>query len=234
MKNRKNSFINYEPGIEFAKHCRQSALEEGVLIINNIQSSELLDFMGLFGSIVPQHDGNNLFDVKPSNDLAKIYHSRTMNVVPAHTDGHDMPVPPHFFFLHCITPSSNGDGFTEVSDTESLLAQLSKEEYQILITENFNFETKPSTEISRMGSVMSPIYDDKNNIFRYSYNYLSSQSKTPEIKNLIEKINYFHEKNKKAVMLDSNQLLICENHHILHSRSSFTGLDRHLVRAWLN
>lgn len=226
--------IQYDNDENFPHYCRLRTIEEGCILIKNFDNNNLVKFLNSFGEIVPQHDGNDTFDVKPSEELAKIYYSRTMDSVPPHTDGHDMQTPPHFFFLYCITPSESNDGFTEISSSTDLLKTLTQNEFEKLCTHEFSFITKPSAKIMNAPEVRAPIYNKNTNIFRYSYNYLSKQSKDKYINEIIEKIKKFHEKNKLPIILGENDLLICENHHILHSRGSFSGNKRHLIRAWVN
>ena len=230
----KINFINYNKSIDFINYCRQRTLEEGCIIIKNLQHSELISFLDCFGKVVPQHDGNSTFDVKFSEELGKIYYSRTNSIVPPHTDGHDMKIPPHFFFLYCVSPSESNDGFTEVSSSTDIFKDFTDDEMEILCNHKFDFITKPSSQIMNAPKVESSIYDAENNIFRYSYNYLSKQSDNVNIKKIIDKIKEKHEKNKIPIFLKRNELLICENHHILHSRSSFSGAKRHLIRAWVD
>lgn len=224
--------LDYARTAEFAHYCRRVALEEGALIVTGLFSADLQSFTRLFGDVVKQHDGNDTFDVKPSAE--SIYHSRTMDAVPAHTDGHDMAMPPKFFFLLCLQPSSKNDGLTELSNFSHLLRDLSQREVDILTNQTFSFETKPSSSVMKLSGVRAPIYDKERDILRYSYNYLSGQSSDPEIARLVERINQHHERTKRSVLLAGNDLLVCDNHRVLHSRSAFSGADRHLVRAWVN
>jgi len=226
--------LNFSQDADFTRRCRLSVYEQGCLIVKGLEYGALGSFIKSFGSIVPQHDGSDIFDVKPSEDLGRIYYSRTMDAVPPHTDGHDMCAPPRFFLLFCRQPSANGDGETEVSDSAEFLELLSKQDLDILTSYVFSFETKPSSAVMKIEGVRSPIYDLKRDIFRYSYNYLSKQASGSEAAIIVERIKEFHEKRKMAVVLKKNDLMICDNHHILHSRASFSGSDRHLVRAWVN
>ena len=234
MMNESLHRVDFSSSADFAKHCRRLVLEDGAIIVEGLESGDLQEFIRAFGPIVKQHDGNETFEVSPSEELGSIYHSRTTNAVPAHTDGHDILVPPNFFFLLCVRPSREADGLTEVSSVSSLLNNLSEKEIDVLTTHQFCFGTKPSSTVMKSGPVYAPIYDAQKDIFRYSYNYLSNQSTDGSATALIEKINRHHQQHKQSVLLGSKDLLICENYHVLHSRTGFSGADRKLVRAWTN
>lgn len=227
------SKISFAPSADFARHIRHRVLNEEAAVVRDMDREALDLFLLSLGEVVKQHDGNDLFDVKPSESLSSIYHSRTMGAVPAHTDGHDMPIPPKFFLLFCVQPSPRNDGMTEISSVSALLESLTEAEQEIITKHNFNFETKPSKFVMGGAKVKAQILDKQTGIFRYSYNYLSKNN-NKEINDLIEKIKFHHESNKKSVLLAKGDLLICDNHRVMHSRTEFSGDRRHLIRAWVN
>jgi len=234
MLNKEPSKIAFAPSLDFARHSRNVVFNEGALIISGMGPEALQSFIHSLGTVVKQHDGNDVFNVKPSASLGALYHSRTMNAVPPHTDGHDLPLPPKLFLLLCVQPSAQQDGLTELSNVAALLESLSEGERSLISEHQFSFETKPSALVMNGAAVNASIFDPERDIFRYSYNYLSRQSSRPEVESLVEKISHFHDGHKQSVLLDEGDLLVCDNHRVLHSRTGFSGADRHLIRAWVN
>jgi len=223
--------IDYKQNSMFPEDARNITLEEGAIILKGLPKNKLIGFLNDFGEIVPQYDGNPTFEISQNSHLEGIYHSRSTRSIPAHTDGHDLALPPHFFFLFCVKPSPSQDGFTEVSDAQKYLDSLSENELDCLEQYYLDYTSMPGEQAHDGQKSIFQIFNRESNIFRYSYNYLKNRA-PEEMQDIIEGINQFHIQNKTSILLQPDELLICDNYRMLHSRTEFEDRDRHLIRAW--
>jgi len=217
-----------EIGFDSVDKLDQLVGQRGAVIVKSVSRKMFSDFINTHLEVIPQHDGNKTFDVSPEGSLAKIYRSRSKEGVPPHTDGHDLEKPPRLFLLLCCQPTRCGGGLTQISDGHQIMDHLNEKHYLTATTKEFSFSSNPSKQVMNSDGFNDVVFSPTDNQVRYSFNYLKSQDES----GLVDEIRTLHEAMSMSVALEANDLLICDNYRIIHSRTSFEDDTRALVRAW--
>jgi Taurine catabolism dioxygenase TauD, TfdA family len=122
-----------------------------------------------------------------------------------------------------------------VSDFRRIHREIEPETRKILETRPYIFQSKPQDqegESRALVPIHSPIYDPGRPIYRYSTNYIARQSSDNDTKKLVADIGNLHAQLKISIALKRGDVLVVNNHHMLHSRTEFSDPNRLLVRAW--
>lgn len=208
-------------------------LKNGYALLNNIEYNTLESESLKLGEILPQYNNEKMFEVSYDKDIENIYYSKSQKIIAPHIDGHDYKIPPKYMMFYCVKASIFNDGYTQISDSKTILNQLSTQELDIITKPIFNFISKPGeVKSNNILHYLVPIYDIEKDIFRYSYNYLS-QIKDNYILKIIEHIKEIHYNNLINFKIPENSVLIVNNHRFLHSRTEFKDINRKLIRIWI-
>lgn len=117
-------------------------------------------------------------------------------------------------------------------------ARLTPEELQQLTSKTCTFVSTLGLQQMGLGNVAQhPLYERNNGsnpIFRFSSYDGAEQRDDPSLLDMRERVVKFFEEEHVAIDIEPNALLIWNNHRVLHSRTGYTDMRRHLRRVWLS
>lgn len=200
----------------------------GFCLLSNFDLHGLVDFGRLFGLVTT--DPRSPFEVRGISPEETV-HARPntlssrhgLGVFPFHTDNAHWHKPAVYYFLHCTNPG-RGNRPTHLIDTHEW--ELSSDERRVL-----------STGVWRTGHVRSRLCtiisdsSDKKVICRYDLAFMAPVSKSGEdSRDIFER--YIQASHPRRVEWHRNDLLILDNHRMLHARgkSAVSDKDRVLNR----
>lgn len=207
-----------------------------------------------FGTIVPQYDGADTWDVRMKPGFEKVPYSQSLNGIGPHTE---VPVgnpPPRYLALHCHRQARCGQGHTYLADGAAFCASLDDALQRFVhdVPVRFTATLKPG-EVSRQ-SLAVPIMSREAGrpVFRFSYNQfrygdvnpseeaLSDAAQQPDpggplapLARLAALATAYFEADAHPVLIPDGHLLIWDNHRMIHARSRYSDPARHLTRYWL-
>jgi len=187
----------------------------------------LLVFLNLFGRPKSYYDQPLVMDVKPNPDLEETSYGSTKPLTP-HTDLSWIKIPPKYIALYCIKPDLLGGGKTILAESKKILKSLSRNEMQELM--NVHLKFLPPTHIPDSPSI-SPILEniDGEEVFKLNYRVIRFFNNS-----LGENLKRIIEMNLEYIQLLEGQLLIIDNHKMLHGRTFFEVPSiRHFYRIYL-
>lgn len=226
-------------------------IKESVFETTNINKckTDFLLFCSLLGSPTPHIGNEYVWDIKaqPKNSSQYNTFSETNSSAPFHTDTQYREVPEKYMSLLSLKISSINEGLTEIINANNLIADFSsdaigKEYIETLRTVKYPFLVPSifSKEKLTPEIIYAKIIDDKIPI-RYRYDSIIRGLKysIKFSKKQVDAINYFDSflnnyKNKETFLLNEGEVLIVNNYKILHSRTEFFNLNRHLLRVRFN
>ncbi len=188
-----------------------------------------------FGEIVPQYQGEDIFDVKPDPNMQDYYFSQNKKMLFPHSEAYEFDIPPRYVLLACREPDKFGHGLTVLSDMHHFLTTLKSSELQFITTKKYLFHS--NSGLQKKGfyrESLSSIYDKEKRIFRYSYNNMSYDMHDEKTKNILSKIKDYYINNSSTILLKRNQFIIIDNYRMLHGRTSFLDPNRWLERIWID
>lgn len=156
----------------------------------------------------------------------------TSNFFPLHTDVSYVTAPPRFMLLHCVHPDPQGGGISLLADCNKALALLGDRDREIIGQPMFNFLYPPGCGEGQ--SQAHAIFDDR--LWRFKY---SSMRFPKDTATTVERFNELLTNVSSPVALKRADLLIIDNHRIVHGRTTFKHVDpdlpgRHLMRLYAN
>lgn len=225
---------------------------QNVGVSHNVETSKLLltQICSSIGTLVPHNSGKKDFvwEIKPqlSTSCLKTF-SEHNKYAPLHTDSQYRNQPEKIMALMTVRQANCGGGHTELVDFKKILQELkrsksgsnlidfiSNEKFPIAIPSIFQEPHEPKY-------IMSKLVSDCP-LIRYRYDTLKAGL------SMIED-NRLEVFNEKLDLLDSfiqssphrvhflslpNEITFLDNHRFLHGRSSFTDLNRLLLRTRMN
>jgi alpha-ketoglutarate-dependent taurine dioxygenase len=193
--------------------------------------------------------GKLLWDVKsrklPKGHFATF--SEHSDRAELHTDTQYYPQPEHDFFLYPIRSAKCGGGKSLLCNGYEIKERLLEtkegtEAFHILSTYRFPFRI-PTTftkegNVETVETTLAPIFDQEPFIrFRQDTLEKGFQARPdldqPEAREALRMLAHVIE-NKVNVLnyyLSDDSLLVCDNHTILHGRTSYLDNQRHLIRV---
>jgi hypothetical protein len=234
LKNRGFILIRGVPVKELGiDKCRNELLNIGFLFGAPVSQSKKFDFIG--------HVTDKQSDISRPNQRG--YESRA--ALPFHSDRCDL------LSLLCIHPARRG-GETRLVSAVSAFGQLQRSHPNLasLLTQPFPFDRRDDIGGGERGWTMLAPFSCLNATFvsRYVRRFIESSqrfSDAPRLtKQQIEAMNaldrYLEEKGQSLdLSLESGDLLLIDNHRLLHARSEYTDVasssedKRLLLRLWL-
>lgn len=227
----------------------------GYVIIKgfSLQSSydEICDRFAAFSERIGPLTGHGtshvkVWPVKPRGPLNYIpTFSETASEAPLHTDNSWVDRPEEYFALLAIRPAHTGGESIAISVTD-ILSDLAMTEHgrktlKILRENHFPF-SMPDVfldEKTRMSIVVAPVIEGLNR-WRYRYDVIQAgfQARpdlaSPECREAIETVNETVTTmlaNAPRFKLESGDILLANNHTVLHARTEFSDPERLLLRT---
>lgn len=199
-----------------------------------------------FGALVRQPDGAVANEVKASPGFAHRHHTKSPNAIQVHTEAPGWCQPPRYLALHCHAQATCGGGHTELADMEVFIASLDDDLRRLAEEQEIYWPAYPSND-SEITGVRRPIIEQMvdRQIIRMSYNLLKTGTYAPSVDeppnsplgaqgaDLAERVVQFFHLSKISVLIPEGTILVWNNHRMLHARSGYRDLRRHLTRYWL-
>lgn len=159
-----------------------------------------------------------------------------------HTDSAFADNPEPFFALHAIKAAGCNGGMSRVIGVDSLKKQLNllkngNNIMEDLTIHHFPFRT-PEAFSSEGKTIWAPIFDDKG--IRYRYDSIKrglSHSKNDNrvTREMVESLEWFNEfietkAEYEEFRLNDGETMIFDNRRVLHARTDYEDVKRHLLR----
>jgi alpha-ketoglutarate-dependent taurine dioxygenase len=233
----------------------QDLSEQGYAIISNVPNKLVSrEVLAYFGTLMPQYNQELEYDVKSTIGYEKYQYTKSKNYISPHTEAPDLLVPPHYLALYCIKQAQCGGGETQIYDGHLLMQALSSKtrEYFENVPVKFVGGNVTPGDVQRnhyYGMCYQKNIDFP--ILRFSYNYFNfnnvhgfvedspeamqaEQENQDQQKKLVSKeILTLFMQNAISILIPEQAILIWNNHRMLHARSKYQDVQRHLVRYWL-
>lgn len=153
---------------------------------------------------------------------------------PLHTDLAYVVNPPRYLFTLCVQPDPQGGGVTLLSDCSHAWQDLPPEHKRQLEKPQFKFRNPPNTPPGATEPLPIYLAAEGESIFRYRRDSMSFPSQADAA------IAYFSQAVENVAFsfpLRRGDLLIVDNHRILHGRTAFvppenSNAHRHLLRTY--
>jgi alpha-ketoglutarate-dependent taurine dioxygenase len=194
-------------------------------------------YLGRLGEFVPQYDGRLVWSIRADSRYDDVYHSLNTKELMPHTECYEFEGdPPRYLALWCLVPSSDGLGQTTLADGYEFIRTLSDSERRYLSSREFEFVSTPGLKSMELGTVARHRLIEKRGneppILRFTYHCIN-HGDDPVLLSIRERLLEFFDRTHVAVDYDRGDLLVWDNHRVLHSRTKFTDRRRHLRRVWI-
>ena len=231
------------------------------IIIRNFEknsnkiSNKIVQFAKLFGKPLAQNKlGQKFVTIKPNiklikkrkidKDIKLRYHQTNAGGA-IHSDGPQLATPPKYVIMGCIRQAESG-GSSIISSAHKIFFFLKKKRPNILkiLKKDFFFERR-GFNYSNQNILSSPIFQKKNNIFKFRYlrEYIEAAYTIKKIKldkKEIDAFNYLdrlltQKKFQNKYKLNQGDIIILNNNHLAHGRAGFkinAAKQRSLMRVW--
>ena len=232
------------------------------IIIRNFEkkpdkiSHKIEKFAKLFGRPLIQNKlGQKFVIIKPNVSLIKknqinrnikLRYHQTNAGGAIHSDGPQLATPPKYVIMACIRQADKG-GSSIITSAQKIFFFLQKKRPEVLkiLKKNFFFERR-GFNYSNQNILKSPIFKNKDNIFRFRYlrEYIEAAYIIKKIKLKKKESDAFNyldtllaqKKFQNKYRLNQGDIIILNNNHLAHGRSSFkinAAKQRSLMRVWI-
>ncbi|GJH08458.1 TauD/TfdA family dioxygenase [Caballeronia novacaledonica] len=204
-----------------------------------------------FGSIVPQYNGEDTWEVKVKPGFEKVPYSQSRNGIGPHTEVPVGSPPPRYLALHCHRQARCGQGHTRLADAVAFCQSLDAELQRYIQEVPVQFAATLAPGATSRQTLSVPILSGENgrSIFRFSYNQFLYGDVNPSeaalnnasgqfdpndpLARLATLAAAYFESDATPVLIPDGHLLVWDNHRLIHSRSTFSDPARHLTRYWV-
>jgi alpha-ketoglutarate-dependent taurine dioxygenase len=156
----------------------------------------------------------------------------TADYFPLHTDLSYVVTPPRYLLMHCVVPALSGQGLILLSDCRLAFNALSRDERDLLSTPIFRFRFPPNCPLGQSEEVA--VYDTRTHSWRFRPD---SMIIPPHAQGTVDEFSAALDTARVALSLEAGNLLIVDNHRMVHGRTAFDSGDaddygRHLRRTY--
>ncbi|MFI6685546.1 TauD/TfdA family dioxygenase [Streptomyces sp. NPDC050485] len=226
-------------------------VEQGYTLIDDIHTDEeAAEALRPYGELIPQYDGQLRYQVKAAPGFEHRRYSKSTNTILVHTEAPGWTPPPRYLALHCRVQATCGAGQTELADARAFLSSLDEVHAEAARKQDIEW-VGHNTGGTGTGGVRAPVAEagaDEREIIRFSYNLLTAGHYDPPLDaapdpatlplgrlglDLAEQAVEFFREHKTSVLIPENSILVWDNQRMLHARSEYRDVRRHLTRYWL-
>jgi alpha-ketoglutarate-dependent taurine dioxygenase len=230
-------------GIELGEKGWQLLGSDAVSAVNMEQS--VLALARQIGTVVVNGDYPEVMRISPQPGAQKSYY-KTPGAIPLHTDEAWWPgVPSRYIIMGCERPADDG-GVSILADARTtFLEGLSEDEQKILAETPLKLPAPPhhtdKAGLTRFGEVlaiMQPIVeldtDDKPSLVRLNPNqdFYDLNDDQPGAIEIVKKWDAANRGSAEHILLAAGQIIIMDNHRVVHARTAFTDPNRVQWRAY--
>lgn len=206
-----------------------------VVLTNVLDDFDHVSFCSQLGSFVPHINGATIWDIRPEPEKKNTqYYPGSNRTFAPHTECFDFQgLPPRYLALWCVHPADGEGGETTLADTFPWIDQLPISERQRLETVEFDWENPhgPGLGISSRHPLLEKINGET--IVRFSCKNLICSNDDP-VFILLEQWRKLFDEQHIAVSYKRKDMLVFDNWRMLHGRSGFIDLRRHLRRLQID
>ena len=170
-------------------------------------------------------------EIKAPNRERPAYFSH--DAFPIHTDMSYVRNPPRLLFMLCVTPDAAGGGLTVLSDCQSAWEPLLARHRRELERPQFRFRHPPNTQEGEIGEVPISEPGPVRRMWRYRIDSMTVPSSATEA---VESFSEGLEEGSFQFRLRAGDLIVVDNHRMLHGRTAFdpaaSPTPRHLLRTY--
>jgi alpha-ketoglutarate-dependent taurine dioxygenase len=232
--------------------------EHGFIVLQNTQidgdkdseKSFLVNLSSAIGTLIPHNPNKKDFvweiESKPSTSSLKTFSEHNQHA-PLHTDSQYRESPEKLIALMTLRQAKCGGGYTEIADFKEIMQDLQHSALGSKIIDFFRSENFPVAipSIFQANSmpkyVMSKIIQESP-LIRYRYDTLKAGlflMEDNQFDVFHEKIDLFNDfiqlsHHRICLLLEPQEIILIDNHRFLHGRSSFTDMNRLLLRTRMN
>ncbi len=190
--------------------------------------------------------GRRVWPVTPRKDLQPDHHptiSEHNYMAALHTDSAYRPVPEQYVMLYAVRPARDGGGELSVVDGRSLLDDLAestdgqrclhvlrKTEFSFRVPDSFTKTLNPS----EYEWIFAPVVGDVP-LLRYRHDVMVDPGSPRQLSGeQCDALTFFTRAletfSRTSFRLEAGDMLLTNNHEILHGRTGFTDMNRLLLR----
>ncbi|MGW7002421.1 TauD/TfdA family dioxygenase [Streptomyces sp. NPDC054933] len=226
-------------------------VEQGYTLLDGITTDDqAAEALRQLGEPIPQYDGALRHQVKAAPGFEGRRYSKSTNTILVHTEAPGWNPPPRYLALHCRVQAKCGSGHTELADARAFVAQLGEADRRLVYERTVDW-VGHNTGGTGSSGVRRPAVErtaDGREIVRFSYNLLTAGHYDPPVDaevrpedlplgaagiELARQAEEFFREHKVSVLIPEDSVLVWDNQRMLHARSSYTDVRRHLTRYWL-
>lgn len=231
-----------------SKHHLNELHQKGVVYIQVPDyRSDWVTLVSSLGHIMEQVGNGYIRTLKADKKLEKYSYSQSRNALHPHTEAPFMRQPPHYIALKAVRSARCGGGLTSFADGYAFIDSLPIQQFERLKKLRFHFPLMSSQNGQNMDrGIIAPLVQygyDLPSILRLSYNLFRFGDYSDFNRKLISEsefayslaaaINGFFRQFSSSIYINDGELLILDNHRMMHSRTAFRDLSRHLEVAWI-
>lgn len=221
-----------EPDVASAAHMERAVLE----LARHI------------GTVVVNGDYPAVMKLTPEPGAEKSYY-KTPGAIPLHTDEAWWPgIPSRYIIMGCEQPASDDGGVTILANAKTtFLEGLSEDEQAMLATTPLKLpapphhtETAGMTDFGVAHGIMRPVVELDTNgtpkLVRANPNqdFYDLNQDQPEAVAAVQKWDAASCSFAERVLLRAGQIIVIDNHLVVHARTAFTDPNRVQWRAYAN
>lgn len=204
-------------------------------LTNVLDDFDPVSFCRCLGAFVPHINGDTIWDIRPEPEgKDNKYYSGSAKAFAPHTECFDFQgLPPRYLALWCVHPARGEGGETTLADTFPWIDRLPESERQRLEAVEFDWENPhgPGLGVSSRHPLIERVNGDM--VVRFSCKNLLHSDDDPITKLILQWQQWFDEEHV-AISYKRNDLLVFDNWRMLHGRSGFKDLRRHLQRLQID
>ncbi|WP_137136549.1 TauD/TfdA family dioxygenase [Rhizobium sp. FKY42] len=218
----------------------RSLLQNGYFHLKNLHSDfPYLKLLESFGELADQYGKGQVWEVVSKKASAEAYNSQSVDPIGPHTECFEFQdEPPKYLALWCVRAPSCGGGKTLLADGLQIVSNLSAPSQITLTSEKLRFYSSAKKEngdpaLEAIHATIEPSQRcDGERILRFSTKYSDARG-LPWFTSFHEAVQAEFSKSHTSIEWSDNDLLIWDNHRMLHGRSAFEDNKRELKRVWI-
>lgn len=192
-----------------------------------------------------QRGMNGVQQIKPIEHSAKRSFSLSFDALNPHTEGPYLKRPPRYLVLHGIHPAGCGGGLTSYCDGYALLKQLpmhlqdfaaKDHAFPVMDREGNTVADEIKAPILESRHGHSPVLRFSENLLRYGRYCLDEQKQLTGnllATELADRVAAYYRQAATTLRIAQGDILILNNHRMLHARTAFQDKERLLEAVWL-
>jgi hypothetical protein len=242
------SVANQQPH-PMEQYVLRELTEKGYALLKDFPENEIYPLLQSIGKIFIQESGMQ-HAVKYEDGFDDYRYSKSLNEIGPHTEFPFYDTPPRIQILHCLQQANCGGGQTYLCSIKGFIDGLTDDQLEILSSAFIDFSANKDIAALKARSAKYPIFQRTTDsfIFRFSHNLLYygdinakisnegqlSDTISRDIREIVKACLTYVENNRVECDLQKNNLLLWNNHSVLHWRNSYRDKGRHLVRYLLD